>query len=560
MVFHADLFEATLGIYSGGTMFSYRRAAAISLCSAFYLLSVVSFTAQTNTDKDRLLAAGLRQRIATRQPSGSPRLPFETSVVIYYGTPKKLVKETPTPKPEVRSGNGAASNQNAAGMPAAKAASQSRSAINQPIAPHYLQPVIISYRGYQPLAFAENERPTIQNTKHQGSGDGPPRMKKEDSTFAAENPTPPAPAQKAPKPIPFSAGPSNIVAGPDSIATEILLPATGAKPEEPLPLSAASSSVKEAVSNTISTPSVNAFSNNESIASVAPSVSSAAKDADSSTPVEKADVGAAPESVPSSAKTDQPANSEAATASSEPSATAAAANTMNPTVNVVDLNNAAVKETLDSNYDDALKHLQQAIEARPDVAKFYRNLSIVYERMKRIDDALAAARTAGKLAPTTPSVLEQLCALEVIAKNAANGIACYEGLKKIEPLDVPAQTYYAAALFHSGKLDESMEMLEKAVQVTPAFPDAFNLLGVVYYSQKRVTDAIAMFKSAVEAAPDQCQTRFNLGVAELANGNKAAAISQYNLIKSADPKLAEQLYLGIYGEKLLFVGGETVKH
>jgi tetratricopeptide (TPR) repeat protein len=149
----------------------------------------------------------------------------------------------------------------------------------------------------------------------------------------------------------------------------------------------------------------------------------------------------------------------------------------------------------------------------------------------------------------------------VVSKNVANGLSCYERLQKIEPLDVLGQTYYAAALFHSGKIDESLAILEKTVQATPVFPDAFNVLGVVYYYKKRIPEAIAMFKSAVEAAPDQCQARYNLGVAELMNGNKAAAISQYNIIKAVDAKLAEQLYRGIYGDKLLFVGEpEAGKH
>jgi tetratricopeptide (TPR) repeat protein len=575
-------------------MFSYRRAAALSLTSTFYLFSVAGLTAQSTTENDKSLAGDQRQRpkqTAARQTPADPKLPFETSVVIYYGVPKKISAAPAAVMPggsqanrlpERKVINSTESDRQAADRASTFPPMRSRLEVSSPGAAQSLQPVIISYRGYQPQAFSEISEPELQNTKNAAGGNDTPRMKKEAFSAAAQIPMPVAPTRNLAKAIPFLKAGSNVVAGPDSIGTEILQPITQEKPVEPAPPilvsnPAAESEPKAALPSLTKTateqepavagePAASGASVTGEIstgsANVPKSLASTATVKENLLPT--APINALPLTASgTSALTIEPAESASVptppSAEPPPAAVATRANAVS-TVNVVQLNNDAVKETLDANYEDALKHLQQAIEARPNVAKFYRNLSIVYERMKRIDDALAAARTAAQLAPTAPSIIEQLCALEVVAKNAANGITCYERLKQMEPLDVLGQTYYAAALFHSGKLDESVGILEKAVQVTPAFPDSLNLLGVVYYTQKRVADAIAMFKSAVETSPDLCQARYNLGVAELANGNKAAAISQYNMIKSVDPKLAEQLYRGIFSDKLLFVGAETGRH
>jgi tetratricopeptide (TPR) repeat protein len=206
------------------------------------------------------------------------------------------------------------------------------------------------------------------------------------------------------------------------------------------------------------------------------------------------------------------------------------------------LNNTAVRLANESNYEDARALFERAIEAEPNMARYHRNLSVVFERMKKIDDALASARTAAKLAPSDPSVLEQLCGLELAKENTATALGCFEKLRSIEPLDALSETHYGIALFRSGKEAESLTILEKAVRSPHPLAEALNALGVVYYTKRRVEDAVAAFKSGVEISPDKYEIRYNLAIAQLSLRNRAAAISQYNILKTGDPKLADRLY------------------
>jgi Tfp pilus assembly protein PilF len=512
-------------------------------------------------------------------PSTISKLPFERSLIIFYGAPGK-------------SGNSPATTAAESAKPSSSVVPESKEIRREKVVGNArpsdvkavktqpspansnggvgLQSVIIYYRGSQPLATTVNTNPSIAPPDAASADSSEPSFKRDvpgDSHTAPQEPEPFAnPLVK----VALTFAP--VEAWPDNIMTEIVAATPNTKlPEEPIRIAAANKQGEDAVKNTdkpLNSPQANDAT--AVAARVSGTANSAAVEESSSSnktttiPVEprptemegpngsgndKSSVSDVPptSAPPVSAST---LSSESGDADTGP--TSGAVKLVKLPENVVDLNNTAVQRTLEYNYAEAETLLLQAIKEQPNVAKFYRNLSIVYEKMKRIDDALASARIGVKLAPSEPSILEQLCALEVVAKNAGNGLSCYEKLKAIEPLDVLGQTYYGVALFESGRPDEALGILEKAAQTTPQFSDALNALGVIYYAQKRLKDAIAAFKSAVEASPDQSGARYNLAVAELANRNKAAAISQYNIIKSVDARLADQLYRIIYGDKLLF--------
>lgn len=222
-------------------------------------------------------------------------------------------------------------------------------------------------------------------------------------------------------------------------------------------------------------------------------------------------------------------------------------------MDAVDLNNSAVQLTSENHFVEARTLLQRAIEAQPNIANFHRNLSIVFESLKMTDEALASARTAEKLSPKDPSIVDHLCALELDKGNSTAALGCYERLNSIQPLDGLAHTYYAIALLGSGRLDESIEVLEKLVKTTPPIPLAVNSLGMAYYNKKRLTDAAAAFKNAVELAPEMFEYRYNLAITHLSLRNKAGAISQYNILKVGNPELADRLFRILFRDKIVVV-------
>jgi Flp pilus assembly protein TadD len=179
--------------------------------------------------------------------------------------------------------------------------------------------------------------------------------------------------------------------------------------------------------------------------------------------------------------------------------------------------------------------------------------------MNRTSEALESAQAAVKLAPGEPSALEQLCSTQVQVTKFDEARVCYENLSKLTTLDPISQTSYGVALLRSGRNQEAIAVLQKTAAMSPANSQTLNALGVAYFDGKRFADAILAFKEAVELGPDQHAIRFNLALAYLSGGNKEGALSQYRLLKQDDPKLAEQLYLIIFRDKVVSVD-ELRKH
>ncbi|PYT01340.1 MAG: hypothetical protein DMF63_00365 [Acidobacteria bacterium] len=219
--------------------------------------------------------------------------------------------------------------------------------------------------------------------------------------------------------------------------------------------------------------------------------------------------------------------------------------------NAVALNNSAIQLIRESRFEEASEQLRRAIDAKPDAYKLHRNLSIVYERLNKLDDALKSAEAAMKLAPGEPSAVMQLCSVQLQVQKYSEALHCYENLRKLGPLDTVSQTSYGVALLRSGETRNAIAVLEKVAATVPLTSQTLNALGVAYFDDKRFADAVSAFKKAVEVDPDQHGLRFNLAIAYLSKGNKEGALSQYRILKESDARLAEQLYLILFRDKVV---------
>ncbi|MDQ1728119.1 MAG: hypothetical protein QOD33_244, partial [Pyrinomonadaceae bacterium] len=64
----------------------------------------------------------------------------------------------------------------------------------------------------------------------------------------------------------------------------------------------------------------------------------------------------------------------------------------------------------------------------------------------------------------------------------------------------------------------------------------------VYYRSKRYPEAIAAFKTAIGLRANFGEAHFNLAVTYVALGDKKKVLEEYQVLKSVDPKLAEDFF------------------
>jgi len=95
-------------------------------------------------------------------------------------------------------------------------------------------------------------------------------------------------------------------------------------------------------------------------------------------------------------------------------------------------------------------------------------------------------------------------------------------------------------LVMAGKFGEAIETYKKIKRDNPnnnAVAEArLNNLGYALLQQKKIAEAIALFKANVEMYPQSANVYDSMGEAYLANGEKELAIANYKKSLELDPK------------------------
>ncbi len=70
--------------------------------------------------------------------------------------------------------------------------------------------------------------------------------------------------------------------------------------------------------------------------------------------------------------------------------------------------------------------------------------------------------------------------------------------------------------------------------------------GIEYYDLGEYKEAIKALNKSIEINPDNARSYYRLGLVYLADGNKDAAIKQYDILKKLDENFARKLFEDIY--------------
>ncbi len=102
-------------------------------------------------------------------------------------------------------------------------------------------------------------------------------------------------------------------------------------------------------------------------------------------------------------------------------------------------------------------------------------------------------------------------------------------------LDNPDGLYDAGATYlNFNKLDDALDMLQKAIKVKPNFSDAFNSIGVIYTMKRQFDQAISYYNRALTVEPDNLLFRLNLAITMYLQGKLSEAQSEYKKIIEKD--------------------------
>ncbi|MFY9553826.1 MAG: tetratricopeptide repeat protein, partial [Blastocatellia bacterium] len=171
-------------------------------------------------------------------------------------------------------------------------------------------------------------------------------------------------------------------------------------------------------------------------------------------------------------------------------------------------------------YDEAAEMLRRAIALQPDYVQAHNDLGAVYMKLNQLDKAEGTLRHAIRL--NNKWYLPQLNLGMVLNRQRKH----QEAAKLLTELEAsnPDQTKIhpplIEALMEAHQWPQAQEELQKALTVKGA--DTVDLkikLGVVNLRQGNFAAAIAAFREATSAEPENALAQFNLGAALLESGN-----------------------------------------
>jgi tetratricopeptide (TPR) repeat protein len=180
-----------------------------------------------------------------------------------------------------------------------------------------------------------------------------------------------------------------------------------------------------------------------------------------------------------------------------------------------------------------------------DVSVLLPHLGFAYQELGQYDKAVATFEDARRRSPQDPSIAGYLAEAEIAAKKYAAAIDVTKAALADSPGDFRLLRLQAQALRHSGKADQGIALLEKAVKDHAGEPNAYVTLAQIYSEADRGAQAVRVLQDAQTRFPDDNLIAFELGAVFDKQKRYADAEQAFRKLLSRDPENAAALnYLG----------------
>jgi tetratricopeptide (TPR) repeat protein len=151
-----------------------------------------------------------------------------------------------------------------------------------------------------------------------------------------------------------------------------------------------------------------------------------------------------------------------------------------------------------------------------------------------------AAQAGIKIRPDQYLAYTNLCrAYNDVKKPELAIIECNKALK-LNPNDGETSFYLARAYDLAGKGTEAT-----FVKGNPNSSDGYYLLGNAYFADNQRDKAVEAYNKCLQLNPTFVKARYNMGIIQVLQKNKVAAMEQYNSLRRLDEGLAGKLKVEI---------------
>jgi len=154
----------------------------------------------------------------------------------------------------------------------------------------------------------------------------------------------------------------------------------------------------------------------------------------------------------------------------------------------------------------------------------------------QMDAAMSAAKDATEGAPALVTAHEQVAEVAARMQDANKLDAAVDALRRVAPDRVSTYYYSAVARFLRSDFAGTLELAARAVAADASYAPVYDLMGAAHTKLGQPTEARDSFLKSLKANARDSSAYANLGVLELAAGNREAAANYFAEALWLDPQ------------------------
>jgi len=194
----------------------------------------------------------------------------------------------------------------------------------------------------------------------------------------------------------------------------------------------------------------------------------------------------------------------------------------------------------------AAELIQKAIALHDREAAYHFHLALALQSLNDMQGAVAGYRRALALKPDDPDIYNNMGNALAAQDRPEEAVAAFRRALALQPGSVVAHNNLGNVQRSMGLWDEAEASFRKAIALQPGFAGAFVNLGNLYRDKDDLQAAESCYRRAVTLAPRETAAHCGLGLTLWQLGRHDEALASYRTVLDADPDHAETLVnLGI---------------
>lgn len=169
-------------------------------------------------------------------------------------------------------------------------------------------------------------------------------------------------------------------------------------------------------------------------------------------------------------------------------------------------------------YVEAVVEYRTAVKARPGDGKMHWKLARAALEAKDLRTAYAELKKVFEIDPSNHEAMGRLGAMHVVAGNVEEAAAIADNLVKNRPRDPEGYVLKSSIAIHSGRIDEAIGHLRKAVELDPGKIGPLLTLGNLHYLKHDRKTALGWYDKALAADPQAAEVHVARGGYFFASG------------------------------------------